>query len=214
MPVFRAPTSPDAGPQDPDGYPDGPTERLGPPAPQAEPPAPHRRLAVTAVVLAGLALTVAGAATVLAWRAWDRAPAAIPAPDASSPAGVASYAEERLRIRAGCTGITFLDLDEPRVNAPGPVSDLRYDSSCGGERPRLALAPGAVAAGDGVDPRTDAAGCAKTIRTSPLGAGQLVSVAKGVVLCVLTSGSLVRVEVAEVTGDGTATLRATSWPAS
>ncbi|UQU67175.1 hypothetical protein COUCH_13265 [Couchioplanes caeruleus] len=212
MPVFRAPTSPAAGTQDPDGYPDGPTERLGPASPPAEPPAVPRRLAVTAVVLAGLALLVAGAATVLAWRALGRAPSPMPAA-ASSPAGAASYAEEKLKIRAGCTGITFLDLDEPRVNAPGPVSDLRYDSSCGGERPRLALAPGAVAAGDGVDPRTDAAGCAKTIRTSPLGDGQLVSVAKGVVLCVLTSGSLVRVEVAEVTGDGTATLRATSWPA-
>ncbi|MEV4706971.1 hypothetical protein [Actinoplanes sp. NPDC049316] len=212
MPVFRASPPSAAVPQDPGGYPDGPTERLGAPPPWAGPPASARRTAVIALVLAGVALVVAGAAAVLAWRALNRTPAPVAAA-APAPTGTASYAGETLKIRTGCTGVTFLDLDEPRVGAPGPVSDLRYDGRCGGSRPRLALAPGAVAAGDGDDPRTDAAGCAKAVRTSPLGDGQLVSVAKGLVLCVRTGGSMVRVEVTEVTADGTATLRATSWAA-
>ena len=224
MPVFRASSSSTAWPEGADPIPDGPTERLGG-GEFGPPPAPPRRGVVFAVSLAMLALLVAAASGLLAWRALDRAeqayarplPAAVPAPVAEG-----TYGEETLRIQAGCTGVTFLDLDEPRVNADGSISDLRYDSRCGDEPPQFTLAPGAVGGSDVGDADVDGPGCAKAVRTSPLGAGVIVPVRKGLVLCVLTGTGtppttgvrLVRVEVTETATDGRATVRATSWPAA
>ncbi|MFI7599706.1 hypothetical protein [Actinoplanes sp. NPDC049681] len=225
MSVFRASNSPTAWPEGPDPFPDdGPTERLG--GPDAGPaPAPPRRGVVVAVSLAMLALLVAAASALLAWRAIQRSEQAYArslTAAAPAPTPAAGYGEETLRIQAGCTGVTFLDLDEPRVNAAGQISDLRYDSRCGDEQPRITLAPGAVAGSDVGDADVDGPGCAKAIRTSPLGGGVIVPVHPGLVLCVLTGTGtppatgvrLVRVEVTETAGDGRATVRATSWPAA
>ncbi|MEV6596004.1 hypothetical protein AB0M36_03965 [Actinoplanes sp. NPDC051346] len=225
MSVFRGSNSSTAWPEgaDPYPYPDGPTERLGHEPDRA--PGPPRRGAVLAVLLAMLALLAAAASGLLAWRALERADQAfarqLPAAAAASPAEVGAYGEEVLRIQAGCTGVTFLDLDEPRVNAAGPVSDLRYDSRCGDQAPQLTLAPGAVGGSDVGDTDVDGPGCAKAVRTSPLGGGLIVPVRTGLVMCVLTGTGtpatvgirLVRVEVDEVNKDGTARLRATAWPA-
>lgn len=224
MSVFRASNSSTAWPEGADPFPDdGPTERLG--AAEAGPShATPRRGVVAAVLLAMVALLVSAASALLAWRALERAEQAYArplSPAVPSPATGGAYGEEALRIQAGCTGVTFLDLDEPRVNAAGQISDLRYDSRCGGEPPRITLAPGAVAGSDVGDADVDGPGCAKAIRTSPLGGGMIVPVHKGLVLCVLTGTGtppatgvrLVRVQVDEVTGDGEAGLRATAWPA-
>ncbi|OJF12259.1 hypothetical protein [Couchioplanes caeruleus] len=229
MSVFRGSNSSTAWPEGADPYPDGPTERLGPEpdrssAPPSSPPQP-RRGAVFAVLLAMLALLAAAAAVLLAWRALERADQAfarpLPAASGASPAVAGAYGEEILRIQAGCTGVTFLDLDEPRVNAAGPVSDLRYDSRCGDEAPQLTLAPGAVGGSDVGAADVDGPGCARAVRTSPLGGGLIVPVRTGLVMCVLTGTGtpptagvrLVRVKVDQVSADGTVSLRATAWPA-
>ena len=124
-------------------------------------------------------------------------------------------------MQIGCSAVMFLDLDEPRADADEQASDLRYDSRCGTEAPSLSLGPGAQAGGQVTDSDTDAPGCDKAIRTSPLGPGAGVPVKKGTVLCVLTStadasargadAQMVLVEVTDVTSEGTASMRATSW---
>ncbi|GGQ53813.1 hypothetical protein [Couchioplanes azureus] len=226
MSVFRGSNSSTAWPEGADPYPDGPTERLAPESDRspAPPPSP-RRGAVLAVLLAMLALLAAAGSGLLAWRALERADQAfdrpLGAPSGAAPAAGGAYGEEVLRIQAGCTGVTFLDLDEPRVNAAGPISDLRYDSRCGDEAPQLTLAPGAVGGSDVGDAVVDGPGCAKAVRTSPLGGGLIVPVRTGLVMCVLTGTGtpptaatrLVRVQVDQVSKDGTASLRATAWPA-
>ncbi|MET8149584.1 hypothetical protein ACIBSW_39285 [Actinoplanes sp. NPDC049668] len=220
MSVFRAANSTTSWPASADPYEDGPTERLasadwdGP----AEPP--PRRGVVFAVLLAMLALLVSAGAVLIAWRALGRAEEAF----RRAPAPVAGYSGERLLIQAGCGTTTFVDLDEPRVGVPAAAGDLRYQSFCEkGAAPRLALGPGAATGGPPKD------GCAGV---SALGA-TAVPAQKGLVLCVLTgppaaspgpsaapgidagadrAGALVvRVEVIDVTADGTANLRATSW---
>ncbi len=199
VPVFRASNSsvPSAA-----RLREGPTERLvgGLPAPPATP----RRGVTLAVLLAVLALMAAAAAALMAWRALrltaDK-PGSTPVP----------YAEEQLAIRAGCGAVTFLDLDEPRVGVSGDTGDLRYDSRCGPAVPALALGPGAMTLSDAGDARSDAVACGRAVRASPLGPGLTVPARKGVTLCVLTGGLLVRVVVGDVRPDGAATLRATAW---
>ncbi|MFC7531267.1 hypothetical protein [Actinoplanes sp. GCM10030250] len=125
-----------------------------------------------------------------------------------------SYAKEPLRVQVGCSAVLFLDLDEPRADAEEQAADLRYDSRCGDEPPRLSLGAGAAAGSQRTGADLDAAGCLRAIRTSPLGPGADVEVKKGTALCVLTSGNpaeLVLVEIIDVGGTGTAGLRATSW---
>lgn len=142
-------------------------------------------------------------------------------PSAPDTGYTVSYAAQPLLVQVGCAAVMYLDLDEPRADAGQQQSDLRYDSRCGTDRPTLTLAPGAEAAGLATGPDTDAAGCADAIRTSPLGVAATVPVAKGTVLCVLTSAveaedrgdrpRMVLVEVTDVGENGTAGLRATSW---
>ena len=149
-------------------------------------------------------------------------PAASPEPSAPAASAAAeypvSYSEEPLEVQVGCASVMYLDLDEPRADADQQLSDLRYDSRCGGKtKPTLSLGPGAAGGSqvDGSD--TDADGCDRAIRTSPLGSGADVPAVQGTVLCVLTSAvegdrpRMVLVEVTDVAVDGTAGLRATSW---
>jgi hypothetical protein len=202
-----------------EGIPDGPTERI------AEPPArkTRPRVLLAVVALAVVALLVAGTAVLVAWWATALArDARAPQPVAGVPAGApaprggfaVSYAQEPLRVQVGCSAVLFVDLDEPRANAGEQVSDLRYDSRCGDQPPRLTLGPGAAGGSQVPGTDTDAAGCDRAIRTSPLGPGANVEVRKGVVLCVLTAGrpaEMVLVEITDVGTTGTAGMRATSW---
>jgi hypothetical protein len=154
----------------------------------------------------------------------ESAAALDPSADPSAEAGAGytvSYAQEPLKVQVGCASVMYLDLDEPRADAEQQQSDLRYDSRCGTDRPTLTLAPGAEAGSQVQSPDIDAPGCDKSIRTSPLGVGAGVPVQKGTVLCVLTSATeaedrgdrprMVLIEVTEVSKDGTASMRATSW---
>ena len=205
------------GPPEPP-IPDGPTEPI-----DERPRRKRHRLTFVLVLLALLALNVAGVAIFVAWRAGQVARAAlarpVPAPEVSAPEVSASsfavaYAQEPLRVQVGCAAVMYLDLDEPRANSTEAVSDLRYDSRCGNQPPRLTLAAGATAGAQVRDSDLDAAGCAKAIRTSPIGPGGSVDVRKGVVLCVQTAGKparMVLVEITEVGRTGTAGMRATSW---
>jgi hypothetical protein len=168
------------------------------------------------VLLTLFALNVAGVAIFFAWRAGEIARAALakqPAPKGPESFDVA-YAREPLRVQVGCAAVLSLDLDEPRANSAEPVSDLRYDSRCGDQPPRLTLGPGATSGAQVPSSDLDAAGCARAIRTSPLGPGASVEVKKGAVLCVQTAGQparMVLVEITEVGRTGTAGMRATSW---
>ena len=143
--------------------------------------------------------------------------AAGPAAPAAVPGGTGfavTYAQEPLRVQVGCSAVLFLDLDEPRTNADEKVSDLRYDSRCGQDAPRLTLGPGAAAGAQVKDSDTDAEGCQQAIRTSPIGPGGSVEVRKGATLCVLTAAippSMSLVEITDVGATGTAGMRATSW---
>ena len=227
MSVFRAANNVNKPPHDPyrinrspqDTVPDGPTERID------ERTARRRRERVLWLILlvAVFALVTASIAVFAAWRAMNlsrlvaTAVAAGPAAPAAAPGGTGfavTYAQEPLRVQVGCSAVLFLDLDEPRANADEKVSDLRYDSRCGQDAPRLTLGPGAAAGAQVKDSDTDAEGCQQAIRSSPIGPGGSVEVRKGVTLCVLTAAvppSMSLVEITDVGAAGTAGMRATSW---
>lgn len=183
------------------------------------------------MLLSLLALLASIGAGLLSWRAFDvvgavhRPPPVTPSAPAGEVASQApepgeypvTYAKEPLRVQIGCSAVVFMDLDEPRADADEAVADLRYDSRCGTETPRLSLGAGAAAGSRSSDVDIDAAGCQRAIRTSPLGPGAEVEVKKGTALCVLTAATpaeLVLVEIIDVGGTGTAGLRATSWRVS
>ncbi|MDR6326327.1 hypothetical protein [Actinoplanes couchii] len=205
-------------------------------------PRKTRRPAVAlAVVFSLLALGVAAGAGFLSWRTFEtvngispplmvsttptprvtgmlEAARQSPPPDRSRPLDPVrfpvSYAKEPLRLDLACAAVIHLDLDEPRADAPESVADLRYQGRCGAEPPKLSLGAGAAAGSRQVSADTDAAGCDRAIRTSPLGRGLQVEVRTGSALCVLTAAApaeLVLVEIIDVGGSGTAGLRATSW---
>jgi hypothetical protein len=198
--------------------PDGPTERI------EDRPSRRRRdrLAWLGVLVAVFALITSSIAVLASWRALGVARmvamtgpvAAVPSVAPTTAGFAVTYAQEPLRVQVGCAAVLFLDLDEPRSNADEKVSDLRYDSRCGQDTPRLTLGPGAAAGAQVKDSDLDAEGCQRAIRTSPIGPGGSVEVHKGAVLCVLTAAvppSVSLVEVTDVGTTGTAGLRATSW---
>ena len=230
MSVFRAANNVNKPPHDPylinrpreDVIPDGPTERID------ERTARRRRDRVLwlFVLVAVFALVTSSIAVFAGWRAMNlsrlvattvAAGPAAGAPPAAEPRTTGftvTYAQEPLRVQVGCSAVLFLDLDEPRANADEKVSDLRYDSRCGQDAPRLTLGPGAAAGAQVKDSDTDAEGCQEAIRTSPIGPGGSVEVRKGATLCVLTAAippSMSLVEVTDVGATGTAGMRATSW---
>ncbi len=232
MSTFRAINNSPAKPRDPypmnrakgrpeleAPIPDGPTERIG------ERPARPRNWGVLLATLVALfALNLAGVAIFVSWRASHLARAALERPAAVAAAPVVgaaarpdfdvSYAREPLRVQVGCSAVSYLDLDEPRSNAADKVSDLRYDSRCGDQPPSFTLGPGAAGGSQVKNSDTDAAGCARAIRTSPIGPGASVPVRQGTVLCVLTAAvpaRMVLVEITDVGRTGTAGMRATSW---
>ncbi|MEU4626017.1 hypothetical protein AB0G04_39325 [Actinoplanes sp. NPDC023801] len=182
-----------------------------------------------AVLLSLLALLISGAAGFLSWRTLESAKsAAAPTPPVSSVVASAradnrpprpesypvAYAKEPLRLPLDCAAVLFLDLDEPRADAPEALGDLRYESRCGSRPAQLSLGAGAAGGSRQASADTDAAGCDRAIRTSPLGRGLPVEVRRGTALCVLTAAipaALVLVEIIDVGGSGTAGLRATSW---
>lgn len=230
MSVFRTTNTNPTTPRDPypinrstpDVIPDGPTERI-----DDRPPRGRRdRRLLLVVLLAVLSLNLAGVAVFVAWRAVGLAGAPVRhQPPVVAPAGpvprqegyAVAYAQEPLRVQVGCSAVLFVDLDEPRANAGEQISDLRYDSRCGSEPPHLTLGPGAAGGSQVKDSDTDAAGCERAIRTSPIGPGASVQVRKGVVLCVLTAArpaEMVLVEITDVGQTGTAGMRATSWRVS
>lgn len=223
MSVFRAANNANnvnSRPRDPypinrareEPVPDGPTERI-----DDRPSHRRDRIAWLGVLVAVFSLTTSAVAVLAAWRALTLAQlmpaAAAPAKPEITDFSV-TYAQEPLRVQVGCSAVLFVDLDEPRSNAVEKISDLRYDSRCGQDTPRLTLGPGAAAGAQVRDADTDAAGCERAIRTSPLGPGATAEVKKGTVLCVLTAAapaSMTLVEVTDVGQTGTAGMRATSW---
>jgi len=227
MSVFRAANNVNKPPGDPypinrplrDTIPVGPTERID------ERKARRRRDRILwlGVTVAVFALATSLIAVFAGWRAMNlarlvatamAAGAGAPATAPRSTGFTVTYAQEPLRVQVGCSAVLFLDLDEPRTNADEKVSDLRYDSRCGQEPPRLTLGPGAAAGAEVKDSDTDAEGCQQAIRTSPIGPGGSVEVRKGATLCVLTAAippSMSLVEITDVGATGTAGMRATSW---
>ncbi|MFI5892830.1 hypothetical protein ACIA5D_22235 [Actinoplanes sp. NPDC051513] len=201
-----------------EAIPDGPTERIDDRKSRVR----RDRIASLGVVFAVFALITSSIAVLAAWRAVSLArlvamsmPAAAGATAPPGSAGFSvTYAREPLRVQVGCSAVLFVDLDEPRANADEQVSDLRYDSRCGQDVPRLTLGPGAAAGAQVKDSDTDADGCQRAIRTTPIGPGGGVQVRKGAVLCVLTAAippSMSLVEITDVGTTGTAGMRATSW---
>ncbi len=193
-------------------------------------PRRSRRFGVAlAVLLSLVALLAAAGSGFLSWRTLETVKAIVPSPAAAiAPSATATerprppdparypvaYAKEPLRLDLVCAAVAHLDLDEPRAEAAENLADLRYESRCGSETPKLSLGAGAAAASRQVSGDTDAPGCDRAVRTSPLGRGLQTEVRKGTALCVLTAAvpaALVLVEIIDVGGSGTAGLRATSW---
>ena len=215
-----------AEPDDPDPY------ELLPPQHR-----PRRsRGVLLALAIAVLALLASGGASYVAWSSRGHAEAtpapqivpstvaatSAPAPAATTPEPVPSgytlrYAQEPLQIRVACDGTALVDLDEPRLDAPEPDSDIRYDNKCGAGSPLLSVGPGGRAGSHISDPEADAPGCADAIDTEPLDPGENVPVQRGTVLCVRTGGAaggqplLALVEVTGLGANGVASLRATAW---
>ncbi|WP_433365663.1 hypothetical protein ACQPZX_36265 [Actinoplanes sp. CA-142083] len=228
MSVFRAANNLNKGPGDrsyainhsprDETIPDGPTERIHDRKSRLR----RDRLAWLGVVVAVFALITSSIAVLASWRAMSVArlvamsmPAVAGATAPPTTTGFSvTYAQEPLRVQVGCSAVLFVDLDEPRANADEKLSDLRYDSRCGQDVPRLTLGPGAAAGAQVKDSDTDAVGCQQAIRTTPIGPGGGVQVRKGAVLCVLTAAipaSISLVEITDVGTTGTAGMRATSW---
>ena len=212
MSVFRTTNNTNSTPsRDPypinRGFGDDPTEPIGDRKPR------RSKTVFVLVLLTLFAVNVAGVAIYFAWRAGELARQSIAQRGAAAApeSFPVAYAREPLMVQVGCAAVMYLDLDEPRANSVEPVSDLRYDSRCGDQPPRLTLGPGATAGAQVQNSDLDAAGCAKAIRTSPLGPGASVEVKKGAVLCVRTQTQMVLVEITEVGRTGTAGMRATSW---
>jgi hypothetical protein len=204
-----------------DFFEDGPTERLASAGSSGPAEPAPRRGVVFAVLMALLSLLVSAGSGLIAWRALGRAEQAYHRAPPVSSAPVTTYADEALRVQGGCGTTTLVDLDEPRVNVPSAGADLRYQGACGQAVPQLALGAGALA---GSRPGY-ADGCGEAVRSRPISHLATSPASKGLILCVLTRAvsptaagatgvRLVRVQVTEVTGDGTAYLRATSWPAA
>ncbi|SDT79588.1 hypothetical protein [Actinoplanes derwentensis] len=188
-----------------------------------------RRGVAVAVVFSLLAFAVAAGAGFLSWRTFETVDGlgplplvtAVPSREAATrPRPLdpvrypVSYAKEPLRLDLACAAVIHLDLDEPRADVAESLADLRYESRCGAEPPKLSLGAGAAAGSRQVSADSDAAGCDRAIRTGPLGRGLQIEVKSGSALCVLTAATpaeLVLVEVIDVGGSGTAGLRATSW---
>src|SRR3954463_5904371 len=164
---------------------DGPTERIDKEQHGGRPRRGVNGGVFFAFLMGAVALPLAVIAGVVAWRALRVArvaadamvahgdaapvtPAVSATPEASAGYSVA-YAQEPLRVQVGCSAVMYLDLDEPRADADEQVSDLRYDSRCGKEAPRLTLGPGAAGGAQIQSTDTDAADCERAIRTSPLG---------------------------------------------
>ena len=191
---------------------------------------PRRASVLPAVLLSLLALLISAVSGLFSWHAFEtvREPAPDrpfaapqPRPATSRPARPTeppyypvAYAKEPLRIDATCASVVHLDLDEPRADAAESLADLRYEVRCGSVPPRLSLGAGAAGGSRQAGADTDAAGCDRAVRTSPLGRGLTVDARRGTALCVLTAAvpaELVLVEIVDVGGSGTAGLRATSW---
>ncbi|GAA0575119.1 hypothetical protein GCM10010172_69720 [Paractinoplanes ferrugineus] len=180
------------------------------------------RLVWLGLLVALFALVTSSISGLAAWQAMKvsrlvamtRVPAAAGGHADAGTGYHVTYAQEPLKVQVGCSAVLFMDLDEPRSNADERVSDMRYDSRCGTDAPRLSLGPGAAAGAEVKDLDLDAAGCERAIRTSPIGPGGSVQVRKGAVLCVLTAAdpaAMALVEVTDVGRTGTAGMRATSW---
>lgn len=191
---------------------------------------PGRAGATLAVLFSLLALLAATAAGLFSWRTFEavraaRSPQPATVPAAATPRTPAArppqpeqyrvvYAKEPLRLQLSCAAVLHLDLDEPRADVAENLADLRYEGGCGARPPRLSIGAGAAAASIRASADTDAGGCDRAVRTSPLGRGLQVTVQKDTALCVLTAevpAELVLVEIIDVGGSGTADLRATSW---
>ncbi|MDI6103624.1 hypothetical protein QLQ12_33930 [Actinoplanes sp. NEAU-A12] len=196
--------------------------------PKAKPSRPRRAGVVLAVLFSLLALLLSAAAGLFSWRTFEAVGAVVPqlpVPVASPPQSPAprppqpeqyrvAYAKEPLRLQLTCSAVVHLDLDEPRADVAEHVADLRYESACGSRAPQLSLGAGAAGGSRQASADTDAAGCDRAVRTSPLGRGLQVEVREGTAICVLTAAApaeLVLVEIIDVGGSGTAGLRATSW---
>jgi hypothetical protein len=225
-----------------DAVPAGSAVKEAPPAAPA--PEPRRGALLAAMVFSLVALLVSGAAGYFSWRTLEAARVFVPAHGSPQPVPVVvadldrawtsgtpaaesadvrvadpesypvAYAKEPLRLQPACSAVLHLDLDEPRADAAEDLADLRYESGCGNRPPQLSLGPGAAGGSREASADTDAAGCDRAIRTSPLGRGLPVEVSKGTAVCVLTAATpaeLVLVEIIDVGGSGTAGLRATSW---
>ncbi|HWS36648.1 MAG TPA: hypothetical protein VN408_28415 [Actinoplanes sp.] len=199
----------------------GPTTEGGVPA---EPVRARRPAVALAVVFSTLALFAAAGSGYLSWRTFETVRGLAPAVPSSAAAGQenrpdpvrypVSYAKESLRLDLACAAVIHLDLDEPRADVAENLADLRFESRCGDEPPKLSLGAGAAAGSRQVSSDSDAAGCDRAIRTGPLGRGLQIEARSGSALCVLTAATpaeLVLVEIIDVGGSGTAGLRATSW---
>jgi hypothetical protein len=129
------------------------------------------------------------------------------------------YENEALRLPLSCNNGINIDVDEPRVGAESPISDVRFYDPCGSGTPYVNLSAGvrgSVTESDSLQP----AECVDLIRRSPLSTDNQ-PIRQGQVYCINTSKDaakssaeswkMVIMTISAISQDGTVTIEASAW---
>ena len=131
-----------------------------------------------------------------------------------------TYTKKRMHISGACNDTVYIDLDEPRVQAPYQAAELSFNNACSPDTPPKftisAEVQGSEIQSDSVTP----AECNNQIQLSPLARTEL-PVRQGQVYCIMTSlgdartagisWKMVALSVTSVAEDKTVALEASAW---
>jgi hypothetical protein len=131
-----------------------------------------------------------------------------------------NYTKKRMRISAECSNTVYIDLDEPRVQAPSDAAELTLNTGCTTATPKLTIYDDDVQGSETESDSVTPAECNNQIQLSPLPRTGL-PVRQGQVYCIMTSLSKARASavswkmvvltVTSVAEDRTVALEASAW---
>ena len=131
-----------------------------------------------------------------------------------------NYTKKRMRISAECTNTVYIDLDEPRVQAPSDAAELSLDTGCSTTTPKLTIYDDGVQGSETDSDSVTPAECNNQIQLSPLPRTGL-PIRQGQVYCIMTSledarasaisWKMVVLSVTSVAEDRTVALEASAW---
>jgi hypothetical protein len=131
-----------------------------------------------------------------------------------------NYTKKRMRISAECNNTVYIDLDEPRVQAPSDAAELSLDTGCSTATPKLTIYGNGVQGSETESDSVTPAECNNQIQLSPLPRTGL-PIRQGQVYCIMTSledarasaisWKMVVLSVTSVAEDRTVALEASAW---